>query len=379
MIPTRVAQLMPDVRPYRVGFYERLEQRPDVSITIYAGHPNPGHGGPTSRPATSVPVVDVRNHFYSRRSLKILWQTGALRMLRSDAEVIVCQEVVSNLSVWAIRLLHRWAGKRLVLMGFFYRPDGNGLTAALRDRMRSFLRASASAFVAYTEQGRDELLSHGIPEDSVFVTKNTLDTEHLMRLAQEVGEPASEAVLRRLDIPKDATVLAFVGRLRPIKKVEVAIEAVRILNHRQENSVALIVIGDGGERASLEAAAKGAMVRFVGQTYDDAELAKLLSVASLLVLPGSVGLTCVLAFSNGLPVITTDAAATTQTPEFAYVRDEENGVVLGAPDAELYADAIEELLADHERLKRLTAGAHEAAQALRMERMVDAFVAAIRH
>lgn len=379
MIPVRVAQLMPDVRPYRVGFFERLAQRPDVKMTVYAGHPDPGHGGPVSRPEIAVPVVDVKNRFYPRRSIKIMWQTGALRMLRTDAEVIVCQEVVSNLSVWAIRLLHRWAGKRLVLMGFFYRPEGKGMIAAVRDRMRRFLRASASAFVAYTEQGRDALLSEGAPEGSVFVTRNTLDTERLRRLANEVGELASEEVLQRLDIPKEALVLAFVGRLRPIKRVEVAIEAVRILNQRLDVPVMLVVIGDGEERTRLEAGADGAPVRFVGQTYDDVELAELLSVASLLVLPGSVGLTCVLAFSNGLPVVTTDAGATTQTPEFAYVRDDENGVVVKAPEAELYANVIEGLLSDQDRMRRLAAGAVESAKALTMERMADAFVEAVRH
>jgi glycosyltransferase involved in cell wall biosynthesis len=367
MIPVRVAQLMPDVRPYRVGFFERIARRPDVKMTVYAGHPNPGHGGPVNRPEVAVPVVDVRNRFYSRRSIKIMWQTGALRMLRSDAEVIVCQEVVSNLSVWAIRLLHRRAGKRLVLMGFFYRPQGSGMTAAVRDRMRRFLRASASAFVAYTEQGRDELLAEGAPEGSV-----------LMRLAQEVEEPASEEVLRGLDIPNEAVILAFVGRLRPSKRVEVAIEAVRILSKRLDVPLILMVIGDGEERAGLEARADGAPVRFVGQTYDDAELAKLLSVASLLILPGSVGLTCVLGFSNGLPVVTTDAEATTQTPEFAYVRDNENGVVVKAPDAELYADVIEGLLSEEDRLRRLAAGAVESAKMLTMDRMVDAYVAAVR-
>lgn len=379
MIPVRVAQLMPDVRPYRVGFFERLAQRPDVKMTVYAGHPNPGHGGPVSRPAVAVPVVDVKNRFYSRRSVKIMWQTGALRMLRSDADVLVCQEVVSNLSVWAIRLLHRRAGKRLVLMGFFYRPEGSGMIAVVRDRMRSFLRASASAFVAYTEQGRDELLSEGAPEDSVFVTRNTLDTERLMRLAQEVGQPASEKVLLRLGIPKEAIVLAFVGRLRTVKRLEVAIEAVRILNQRLDVPVLLLVIGDGEERAGLAARANGVPVRFVGQTYDDTELAELLSVASLLVLPGSVGLTCVLAFSNGLPVVTTDAGATTQTPEFAYVRDDENAVVVKAPEAVMYANVIEELLSDQDRMRRLAAGAVESAKALTMERMVDAFVKAVRH
>lgn len=373
--PVRVAHLLADVRPYRTAFYSRLAKRSDIEVVIYAGYPNPGLGAPEVRPDVGVPVVDVHNLYYPGRPFKIFWHRGALGMLRSDADVIVCQELVSNLSVWLIRFLHRLAGKRLVLMGFFYRPEGSGVPARIRDMLRRLLRRSASAFVAYTGRGRDELLSEGVPDDSVFVTWNTLDTEYLIRLADQVRDRAP-AIRRRLGIPPHAVVLAFVGRLRGKKRVNVAIETVRLLESRLDVPVVLTVIGDGEEREALEAAANGSPVQFVGQTYDDEELAELLSIASLLVMPGSVGLTCVLGFSNGLPVVTTDASATLQTPEFAYVRDDENGVVVEAPRPKLFADQIGALLSDEARLKRLREGAIETARSLSMERMVDAYVAA---
>lgn len=373
--PVRVAHLLGDVRPYRAAFYERLAKRSDIDVVIYAGFPNPGLGAPETRPDVGVPVVDVRNLYYPRRPFKVFWQRGALDVLRSDADVIVCQELVSNVSVWMIRLLHRRAGKRLVLMGFFYRPVGGGISARVRDALRRYLRRSASALVAYTEQGRDELLSEGVSRDSVFVTWNTLDTEYLIGLAEKAGA-RTDAVRRRLEIPPDAVVLAFVGRLRGKKRVEVAIEAARLLDSRLDVPVVLTVIGDGEEREALETRAHGAPVRFVGQTYEDGELAELLSIASLLVMPGSVGLTCVLGFANGLPVVTTDAKATMQTPEYAYVRHDQNGVVVEEPRPELFADRIESLLSDEARMKRLAAGALETARSLSMERMVDAYVAA---
>jgi glycosyltransferase involved in cell wall biosynthesis len=67
-----------------------------------------------------------------------------------------------------------------------------------------------------------------------------------------------------------------------------------------------------------------------------------------------------------------------QTPEFDYVKHDENGVVIESPEAELFADAIEELLADSARMKRLAAGGIESARELAMEHMVDAYVAAVR-
>jgi glycosyltransferase involved in cell wall biosynthesis len=377
--PLRVAQLLGDIRPYRTAFYERLALRSEVDVVLYAGYPKPGHGAPDVRPDVGLPVVDVQNWFKpGSHPPKVLWHRGALGMLRSDAEVIVCNELVTNLSVWMIRLFHRRFGKRLVLMGFFYRPEGTGLSALIRDTLRRFLRRSSSALVAYTEQGRDELLSEGVARDSVFVTWNTLDTDKLLGLAKEV-RPQAAAVRRRLEIAHDAYVLAFVGRLHGNKRVEIAIEAVRLLESRLDEPLVLMVIGDGEEREDLEAAALGAPVRFVGQTYNDRELAELLSVASLLIMPGSVGLTCVLGFSNGLPLVTTDAVATMQTPEFAYVRDGENAVVVPRPDPELYAEVVEGLLTDREQMARLSTGAVETAEALSMERMVDAYIGAVQH
>lgn len=377
--PLRVAQVLGDIRPYRTAFYERLAFRSEVDLVLYAGYPKPGHGAPSIRPDVGLPVVDMQNWFYPRQQPpRVLWHGGALGILRSDADVIVCNELVTNLSVWMIRFLHRSFGKRLVLIGFFYRPEGTGLSALIRDTLRRFLRRSASALLTYTEQGRDELLSEGVASDSVFVTWNTLDTEILLELAEEV-RPRTAEVRRRLGIPQDASVLAFVGRLHGNKRVEIAIDAVRLLEDRLDDPVVLMVIGDGEERKNLEARALGAPVLFVGQTYDDQELAELLSVGSLLVMPGSVGLTCVLGFSNGLPLVTTDADGTMQTPEFAYVRDGENAVVVQRPDPELYADVIADLLTDREQMTRLSAGAVETAEALSMERMVDAYVDAVRH
>lgn len=373
----RVAHLLGDLRPYRKAFYDSLATRVDIDVTLYAGYPNPGLGAPEVRPDVAVTVIDVDNRYHPGRPYKVLWQRGALDMLRSDAEVIVCQELVSNLSVWMIRLLHRRAGKRLVLMGFFYRPEGSGLRAIIRDALRRFLRRSASALVAYTEQGRAELIAEGVAEDTVFVTWNTLDTEYLIALANEAASSAGD-VRHRLGIPPNAVVLAFVGRLRRKKRIEVAIETVRQLDRRSDVSVVLLVIGDGEERERLEARAAGAPVLFVGQTYEDRDLAEYLSIASLLVMPGSVGLTCVLGFANGLPVVTTDADATVQTPEFAYVRHDENGIVVEAPRPELYSERIENLLSDEAQMNRLRAGAIATARSLSMERMVDAYVAAAR-
>lgn len=374
--PVRVAQLLnADLRPYRLPFLDRLAAREDVRLTLYAGRAAPHRGAPTeSLPTVPVEVVPVANHFWPGPGSRMMWQGGALGLLRSDADVVVCAEVVHNLTVWAIRLLHRRFGKRLVLIGFFYRPPGSPVPW-VRDALRRYLRASASALISYTDRGKGALLEAGVDPGRVFVSQNTLDTERLMRLADAVTD-AERAELRQRLGAGGRRVLLYLGRLLPVKRADVAVEAMRHLA-RQAEPPLLVVVGDGPERPALEERAGDLPVRFVGATYDLELLARYFAVADLLVLPGRVGLTCVHGFANGVPCLTSSDTAVVQSPEYDYVEDGVNGVILAGPDPELLASAVAALLEDDTRMEALRRGARASAEGLGMGRMVDAFAAAV--
>jgi glycosyltransferase involved in cell wall biosynthesis len=378
MRPVRVSQVMMNLRPYRVPFLDRIARREDVAMTVYAGRGATGTGVPVDIPAVAVPVREVRNRTWPGQPLKVWWQSGALRVLRDESEVIVVQEVVSNLTVWAIRLLHRRFGKALVVAGFFYRPDGGGRFASVRARLRRFLRSSADSLVAYTERGRSELLAEGVTSAKVFVTTNTLDTSRLMSLAAQVTPEEMDSIRASLGIPPEAVVLCFLGRLRPIKRVDVAVEALKRLAVTGDRPYHLIVIGGGVEAEAIRELAGDSDVHLIEPTYDEAEIARYMSVCSLLVMPGSVGLAVVHGFANDLPCVTTDEAATTQTPEYAYVEDGVNGVIVSAPDPDRFAAAIREIKEKPAFLAQLRVGARATAERLDMDNMAGAFVEAVR-
>lgn len=90
-----------------------------------------------------------------------------------------------------------------------------------------------------------------------------------------------------------------VSRLSTEKGIDVAIDACRAAG------IALVVAGDGAERARLEERAQGAAVRFVGRV-EDARLAELRAGAALAVVPSrsaeTFGLAAAEAMAAGLPV-----------------------------------------------------------------------------
>ena len=107
----------------------------------------------------------------------------------------------------------------------------------------------------------------------------------------------------------------FVGRMHPLKGVDVLIEAVRSLkaDGRLPADFQLTIIGkdEKGMRAGFESAAQGLPVRFLGEVEEDVKRREM-SAADCLVLPTlseNFGLVVKESLELGVPVITTDGAS----------------------------------------------------------------------
>jgi glycosyltransferase involved in cell wall biosynthesis len=129
--------------------------------------------------------------------------------------------------------------------------------------------------------------------------------------------------------------LVFVGRLAPVKGLRVLIEA--LLARGDRDDVRLTIVGDGTERATLEAMAAplGEAVHFTGYQSQD-EVAAILATADAFVLPS---------FAEGVPVVLMEALAAnlpviatriTGVPEL--VEDGVSGLLVSPGDADALAE-----------------------------------------
>jgi glycosyltransferase involved in cell wall biosynthesis len=127
----------------------------------------------------------------------------------------------------------------------------------------------------------------------------------------------------------------IVSRLAVEKGVDVAIDSCR------SAGIPLVVAGEGPERASLEARAAGAQVRFAGRV-DDAELARLRAGAAIALVPSraaeTFGLAAAEAMAAGLPVAASRAGA---LPELV-----EQPALAEPGDADSLAEAMTRVLQD---------------------------------
>lgn len=110
-------------------------------------------------------------------------------------------------------------------------------------------RLVASAwFAALSADARDELRAHGVPADRILALPNGVDVD-----VHRPADARERARLRAtLGLAPDRFVAVFVGRLQPVKDVDTLLATARRLP-----ALDLVVVGDGPERARLEAAARG--------------------------------------------------------------------------------------------------------------------------
>lgn len=366
-----------DLRPYRLPFLRRLADRGEVEVTLFHGNAKRGIGAPSHRleiSDTRIISRPVTNHFWPFGGHRVIWQSGGLASIRRRFDVVVVPEIVHNLTVWLIVILRRLLRRPVVLFGFGYRPPSRFMRP--RNLARRFLLRRADSVISYTERGKSECLEQGIDPARLFVLRNTVDTEHLRSLAASVNHEDVVKTRERYGLG-DGLSVVFLGRLVRDKHFEVLIEAFSRLRSRDVDA-SLLVIGDGPERAGLErCAAELDAVYFVGPVYDELELAVLLMASDVLVVPGRIGLTCVHGFSYSLPALTTSETEVEQSPEYDYLEDGVNGLVLPRLDADSYADALERLAVDNDELLRLRQGAGRSAEKLTMSHMVDAWLQAV--
>jgi len=164
-------------------------------------------------------------------------------------------------------------------------------------------------------------------------------------------EPASarQHLRQTLNMPSDALVLGMVCRLVEQKGVTYAIRAFAQINEAHPQT-RLVIIGEGGQRAALEAEAGVLGVRgrvyFLGW-HDDA--AHLMAGFDLFLMPSlweGFGLVLLEAMAQALPIIGSDVSA---IPEV--VAHGETGLLVPPRDPAAIAQAVDTLIKD-EALRR---------------------------
>jgi glycosyltransferase involved in cell wall biosynthesis len=254
------------------------------------------------------------------------------------------------------RILGRLAGvpiiicsERTMAMESEWRYRANRWTIGLVDRV-----------VAVSNNVRDFCVSHiGLPTEKLVVIHNGVE---LPRKPM----PSPQEARSQLGLPTDEPLVGTVSRLEPVKGIAILIQALLHID-----PIHLVIIGDGLERAALEALADDLgvnnRIHWAGHRRD---VERLLPAFDLFVQPSlHEGLpnTVLEAMAAGLPVAATSVGG---TPEV--VVDGATGLLVSPRNPEALAQAITTLLRDSDlRRKMGRAGQERVARHFSVERMVQ--------
>jgi glycosyltransferase involved in cell wall biosynthesis len=249
--------------------------------------------------------------------------------------------------------------------GHVFRGYFRGMASVLVRAVERRLAAVTDIIIAISSLQREDLTAvyRIAPVSKVKVVPLGLDLQRLLSVQRSVpGE--------RFGFAAAQVVVVFVGRLVPIKRVDVLVQAIADAHHKGMR-VQLLIAGDGECRAALERQARDleieSSVRFVGWVDD---------------LPALYGAADIVALSSdneGTPVALIEAAASA-TPVIAtrvggvpdVITDGRHGILVPPGDPAALAAALLQLAGNADLRRRMgDAARQEVAPRYEVGRLVD--------
>ena len=237
----------------------------------------------------------------------------------------------------------------------------SALLRAVGGPVQTSLLRSADAVLVLSDRTADKLVASGVPGSRVRVVPLGIE------LGTDLPDPRPGSMDGRRSI-------VYAGRLVREKGVRELIAAFGALT---ATDVGLIIVGDGPDRAALEAAARGLAsshrIRFVG-AVPNARVGAYLRHADLVVVPSwyeERGRVLLEAMAVGTPVVATRTGGIPAT-----VRDGLTGLLVPPRDPRLLAAAIDRVLRDEHLAVAMAAAGKAIASDHGIGALADATLAA---
>lgn len=370
----RVCIVIDSVPGYRRGLYERLLANDEIELTVYCQSAVRGFNLQLIHKELGDRFIEVP--FISTSGHTVAWQKLPIRRMWQDFDVyfFLGNPRILSTVVWAT--LFRLFGKKVVIWGQAHTAGSNPTTEAIRLAwwriFKDFLVYTDSDVVYLRDRGfgrhRMTGMNNGLDQDVLESVKRLWTTEKLSQWRNEQHLNGKKVILS-------------CARLIQKNRFDLVLRSMPDLLRAHPNLV-WCVIGNGNQREQLASLAERYEVSnnvvWVGELYDEAELAPWFLSSEFLVHPGAIGLTLMHAFGYGLPVITHDNAEF-HMPEIAAFENGLNGLQFEQNNDQNLQSVIASLLDDPQKQQEMSRAALETVQTkFNTAIMADRFISAAR-
>lgn len=250
------------------------------------------------------------------------WTNGMLGLLRKEFNTFIMIGATRCLSLYIFLILKNlfYRKKRVLLWSHGYYGKESWTEKYLFKRP---LLKMADGLLLYGNYARDLMLKDGFNPKTTLTIHNSLAYTEQLKLRNTI----KTSDIYKEHFGNNNPVLIFLGRLTPVKQLDMIVTAVAHLSEKSER-YNLVFVGDGSERNRLEGLVKrngiDSHVWFYGACYDEAKNAELVYNADLCVAPGNIGLTAMHVMMFGCPALTHDCFIW-QMPEFESIHPNKTG------------------------------------------------------
>ena len=249
----------------------------------------------------------------------LTFQQGVLSLLGKYDRFLMLGDSRS-VSTWLFLICSKFMPRKKVYLwshGFY------GKESWLEDLVKKAIFKLADGIFLYNNYARDMMLKKGFNVSKLFVIHNSLNYDEQLSIRKNII-PSN---IYREHFRNNNPILIFIGRLTKVKKLDLLLDAVKLLS-KQGKNYNVVFVGDGVERQSLEKKTKELALEnsvwFYGACYDEKTNAELIYNADLCVAPGNVGLTAMHTMVFGTPVLTHNDFKW-QMPEFEAIIPNKTG------------------------------------------------------
>jgi len=272
------------------------------------------------------------------------WQPRVISRLFKPYDAYILIGDTRSISTWTFGLLSRIfkPNKKTYFWTHGWYGKENGIERLLK---KLFLRLPNGGVFLYGNYARDLMIKEGFNPHKLYVIHNSLDYDEQLKIRDRI-KPSN---IYSEHFHNNSHNLFFVGRLTPIKRLDMILSALIKCNERGYK-FNMTFIGDGKKRQELEELTTklglNNQVWFYGECYDENKLAELIYNGDLCVAPGNVGLTAMHTLMFGSPVITHNKFAY-QMPEFESIHANITGDFFEQDDIDSLSDTIIKWFKNH--------------------------------
>ena len=344
--PVRVAWVGGEPTPSRVPHLQALAARPELDLSVlYATRTYQERTWSVQHPEArilrgwSLPTTPILHHEYPITP-------GIWRFLDEGKFDLV---VIAGWAVFAAQAAILWCRRHHV-------PYVLNAENHLRERRPSWVKAvkglvlprvipQASGMLVSGALAREHALYYGARADRVVVFPNTPDVPKFAAAADRL-RPDRGAIRARFGIGENEVAVLQVGRLIPVKGVDVLISAVGLAQRQVSEPIHVVLAGEGPERDALRvlAAQEGVRLTMVGQVEGD-ELISLYVAADIFALLSrreTWGIVVNEGMACGLPLVLSSAVGAAGD----LLEPGRNGMLVEPGEADAAAAAIAALAGD---------------------------------